>query len=358
MWRVARKTTLIGFHGSVLEDERPHRVRVTLGTNRKLTGGGSHLVTGLGAMRVVAVAALDKSNIDTMPVGPREFRLLRGMATVAQGSLRFRQQKIDIGRAMRTVTGRTADTIGQVFRVGKVLRFQAGLVALRTDRRRLGGTQRFKTNDLGGVAAAVNMGLRRTVTSLTSMLTALEQRRVRRVREVLVPYFLVAGLANVGVGVLDASRSGERGGCLRSRVTWVLLCSYRDGQAASHEKCQCERKECSAFAVNHPRPTPISEFRVTRKIGSHSPIRTATNDYTVANFEPVKHIPQKHVWSKLHSFLKYSTRRSHAGRVYKRGWASRTWPWTASRKFFWAEMIRGESRIRQTTCALILEEIC
>ena len=90
MWRVARKTTLIGFHGSVLEDERPHRVRVTLGTNRKLTGGGSHLVTGLGAMRVVAVAALDKSNIDTMPVGPREFRLLRGMATVAQGSLRFR----------------------------------------------------------------------------------------------------------------------------------------------------------------------------------------------------------------------------------------------------------------------------
>ena len=257
MRRVARKAAFVGFHRSVLKNERPHRVRMALRTNCKLPGGSSHLMTGLGSVRIMAVAALDESDVNTVPVRPREFRLLRGMAAVAQGSLRFRQQKIDIGRAMRTVTGRTADTIGQVFRVGKVLRFQAGLVALRTDRRRLGGTQRFKTNDLGGIAAAVNMGLRRTVTSLTSMLTALEQRRVRRVREVLVPYFLVAGLANVGVGILDASRSGERGGCLRSRVTWVLLCSYRDSQAASHEKCQCERKECSAFAVNHPRPTPI-----------------------------------------------------------------------------------------------------
>jgi len=110
-----------------------------------------------------------------------------------------------------------------VFRVGKVLRFQAGLVALRTYRRRLGRTQRFETNDLGDIAAAVNVRLCRTVTSLAAMLVALEQRGMRGTGEVFVPYFLVTCFANVGVGVLAARRSEERGRCLRSRVTWVLL---------------------------------------------------------------------------------------------------------------------------------------
>ena len=223
MGGVARKTALIGFHGSVLENERPHRVRVALGANRKLTGGDPHLVTGLGTMRIVAVAALDESDVDAMPVRPREFCLLRRMAAIAQSSLRFRQQKVDVRGAVGTVTGGTTDAIRQVLRVGKILRFQTGLVALRTDRRRLGRTQRFETNDLGGIAAALNVGLCRTMTSLAAMLIALEQRGVRRTGEVLVPDFLVAGLANLGVGVLAASRSGERSGCLRSRVTWVLL---------------------------------------------------------------------------------------------------------------------------------------
>lgn len=240
MRRVAGKTALIGFHGSVLENERPHGVRMALGANRKLPGGRSHLVTGLGAVRIVAVAALDESDINTMPVRPREFRLLGGMAAVAQGSLRFYQKKIDLGGAVGTVTGGTADAIGQVLRVGKILRFQAGLVALGTDRRGLGRTQGFETNDLGGIAAAVNVGLRGAVTSLTSVLIAFEQRGVRRTREVLVPHFLVTRLANVSVGVLAARRSRERGGCLRSGVTCALLCWYRDRQVASYVECQHE----------------------------------------------------------------------------------------------------------------------
>lgn len=205
--RMARKTAFIGFHRSVLENERPHRVGVAFGADCELTCCGSNLVTRLGTVGIVAVTALDESDIDTMPVRPREFRLLRGMAAVAQGSLRLRQQEIDVCRPVWAVTGRTTDTIGQVFRVGKVLRFQAGLVALRTDRCRLGGTQRLKTNDLGDIAAAVNVRLARPVTSLASMLIALEQSGMRRTREVLVPQFLVTCLANVGFGVLAASRS-------------------------------------------------------------------------------------------------------------------------------------------------------
>jgi len=251
--RVARKTTFIGFHRSVLENERPHRVGVAFGADCELTCCGSNLVARLGTVGIVAVAALDESDIDTMPVGPRKFCLLCGMTAITQSSLRFRQQKIDVCRPVRAVTGRTTDTIGQVFRVGKVLRFQAGLVTLRTDRRRLGGTQRLETNYLGDIAAAINVRLTRPVTSLASMLIALEQRGMRRTREVLVPHFLVTRLANVGFGVLAASRSRERGGCLRSRVTWVLLCSHRDSQAASHEEGQHEWQGCSAFAVNHPR---------------------------------------------------------------------------------------------------------
>ncbi len=223
MRRVARKAAFVGFHRSVLKNERPHRVRMALRTNCKLPGGSSHLMTGLGSVRIMAVAALDESDVNTVPVRPREFRLLRGMAAVAQGSLRFCQKKVDLGGAVGTVTGSTADAIRQVLRVGKILRFQTGLVALRTDRRRLGRAQRFETNDLGDIATSVNVGLPRTVTSLAAMLIALEQRGVRRTGEVFVPHFLVACLADVGVGVLAARRSGECGGCLRSRVTWVLL---------------------------------------------------------------------------------------------------------------------------------------
>jgi hypothetical protein len=40
------------------------------------------------------------------------------------------------------------------------------------------------------------------VTSLTSMLIALEQRGMGSVREVLFPHFLVARLANIGRSIL------------------------------------------------------------------------------------------------------------------------------------------------------------
>ena len=251
---MAGKTALIGLHGSVLENEWPHGIGMALGANRKLTGRRSHLMTGLGAVRIMAVAALNESDVNPMPVRPREFRLLRGMAAVAQGSLRLYQKKIDFGSGVGTVTRCAADAVGQVLRVGKILRFQTGLMALGADRRRLGRTQGFETNDLGGIAAAVNVGLRRTMTSLAAMLIALEQRGVRRTGEVLVPHFLVTCLANFGVGVLAAGRAGERGRCRWGWGSWVLLRSQRDRQAGSHEECQDEWQERSAFALHHPCP--------------------------------------------------------------------------------------------------------
>lgn len=158
----------------MFEDERPHGVSVAFGANLELTGGSSHLVTGFGAVRIVTVAALDKSDIDAVAIGPGKFGLLRGVASVAQLSLRFHQQEVDVLGSVRTVTAGATDAIRQVFGLGEILRFRGRLVALRTDRCCLRRTQLLKANDLGGIAAAVNMGLRRTVTSLASVLVAFE----------------------------------------------------------------------------------------------------------------------------------------------------------------------------------------
>ena len=89
MGRMARQAALVGFHRSMLEDERPYRVRVALRANGELTGGVTHLMAGLGTVRIVAIAALDETGIHAMAVRPCKFCFLGGVAAVAQGSLRF-----------------------------------------------------------------------------------------------------------------------------------------------------------------------------------------------------------------------------------------------------------------------------
>ena len=86
---VTRQATLVSLHRSVFEDERAHGIDVALGANRELTSGSSHLVTGLRAMRIVAVTALDESHIDAVTIRPGKFGLLRSVAPVAQFSLRL-----------------------------------------------------------------------------------------------------------------------------------------------------------------------------------------------------------------------------------------------------------------------------
>ena len=83
MRRVTPQAAFIGLHRSVLENERPHGIGVTLGADRELTGGRSHLVTGLGSVRIVTVAALDQSGIDTVTIRPGELGLLCGVASVS-----------------------------------------------------------------------------------------------------------------------------------------------------------------------------------------------------------------------------------------------------------------------------------
>ena len=138
MGGVTGQAALIGLHRSMLEDKRPHGVGVALGADRKLPGSGAHLVAGLRPMRIVTVTALNEADIDAMPVRPGEFSPLRGVASIAQRRLRLFQHEVDIFGAVGIVTGGATQAVGQVFRLGEVLRFQAGLVAFRADGRRLG----------------------------------------------------------------------------------------------------------------------------------------------------------------------------------------------------------------------------
>ena len=83
-------------------------------------------------------------------------------------------------------------------------------------------TECLEANDLRDVAAAVNVRLRRAMAGLASVLVALEQRRVRSVRKVLVPNFLVARLANFGFSVLARRRSQGSAAELFGGFAWAF----------------------------------------------------------------------------------------------------------------------------------------
>ncbi len=204
MRHMAVQAAFFGLYRSMLKDERAHSVGVALGADCKLTGGGAHLAAHLGPMGIMTVAALYEPDIDPMAIRPGELSPLRTVTSVTQLGLRFDEEEIDILRAVRTVTVGASDAAGEVFGVGKVLRFQTGLVTFRADRRRIRWTQLLKANDLGRVATTVNVRLPGSVTSLASMLVALEQRCMWCARKMLVPHFLVARLANFCVGVWAA----------------------------------------------------------------------------------------------------------------------------------------------------------
>ena len=137
MRRVARQAALVCLHRRMFKHERPHGVGVALRADRELTRCGANLVTGLRAMRIVAVTALDQSYLHSVPVGPVEFCFLRSMTSEAELLLRFHQHEICVSRFVRAVAGGAAEAVCHVFRLGEILRLQAGLVAIRADGGRL-----------------------------------------------------------------------------------------------------------------------------------------------------------------------------------------------------------------------------
>jgi len=96
------------------------------------------------------------------------------MAAKTQFRLLLHQQKIDLAGIVGAMARGAADAIRQVRRLAEILRLQAGLMTLRADGRGLRRTQFFEANDLVGVAASVDVSLRRAMAALTPMLLAFQ----------------------------------------------------------------------------------------------------------------------------------------------------------------------------------------
>src|SRR5215469_8392828 len=95
------------------------------------------------------------------------------------------------------------------------------------------------------------MCLRRTVTCLASMLIALQQRGVGRAGKVLFPDLLVAGLADVRLGVLARCLARKRGRRLRRCAT--CLPGLRSPRWRAREDSQ---------QYHNPEPGPLRKTHV------------------------------------------------------------------------------------------------
>jgi hypothetical protein len=83
--------TSFGFHRDVFVDERPLLVGVALVANLISTWQGANLTQGGGAVRIVAVAALDQSFIYSVVIGPAKIRRSRGVTAVTKLGLFLNQ---------------------------------------------------------------------------------------------------------------------------------------------------------------------------------------------------------------------------------------------------------------------------
>jgi hypothetical protein len=152
-------------------------------------------------------------------------------------------------------------------------------VALRTDRRRLSGTQGFESDDLGDVTTAVNVRLSRAVTCLAPVLIPFQKRGVWRSCKVFIPNLLVTGLADVSFGVLSGRRTGQSLRSLRRvRGGLSLDCSRQEHwQQATHDP-YCEILRVDA----HLSPNNLAN-RGVRTVRRQRKTEMAANVKFVAN---------------------------------------------------------------------------
>ena len=112
MGSVAREASFIRFDWRMLKDEWPHGVGVALGANRKLSGRRADLTAALGAVRVMAVTALNQAHFHTMAIWPCKLRLLRRVAAQAKLRLRLHEHEVNIGRFMWAVAAGATNSAG------------------------------------------------------------------------------------------------------------------------------------------------------------------------------------------------------------------------------------------------------
>jgi hypothetical protein len=191
----------LGLYRKVLEYERPFLFPVALVTNLVLLGAGAQLPGQRPAVRVVAVIALNQPLLNAMPEGTSEFCPHLGMAAIAEQRLFFDEQRpLRLGFMWRMATG-AAHIVGQMGGPQKIGMLIVKGVAGQAAFRGLFGREILEIDNLGDIAAALDVRFARTVTSLTALVLrpcflVKGSREMSGVLEVL-GQVLVAGLAGI-----------------------------------------------------------------------------------------------------------------------------------------------------------------
>ena len=147
----------------VLVHEWPAVLHVALGADRILIGRGPDVVVPKGAVNIMAVAALDQAFVHLVVEGHIECRLHIGVALIAERGLGRLEQRLLLA-AVNVVAADAADArlgMRSTFEVGMRSRMAAQARGVHLFRRSLG-----RVEDLGYVAAAVNVRLARAVATL------------------------------------------------------------------------------------------------------------------------------------------------------------------------------------------------
>jgi hypothetical protein len=191
----------LSLYGKVLKHERPLLFPVALVTNLVLLGAGAQLPGQRPAMRVVAVVALNQPLLNTVPVRASEFSSYLSVAAIAQERLLFDEQRpLRLGFVRRMATG-AAHIVGQMGGPQKIGMLIVEGMAGQASFRGLFGREILEIDNLGDIAAALDVRFARTVTSLTALMLrrcflVKGSREMSGVLEVL-GQILVAGLAGI-----------------------------------------------------------------------------------------------------------------------------------------------------------------
>ena len=275
---VRTMTTLasLGLHWYMLVDERPLFVSVALVANLVSTWQRADLTQVGSAVRIVAVAALDESFIDSVVIGPAEIRARRGMTAVTKLGLFLNQQILRLLSEMGRVAVEASDVAIAMGRLAEVSLLLAGSMATEATCARLLARETLEADDLADVPAPIDVSGARPVTVLTTVLAFFQEREVARTFKVLVVNIVMAGLA----GVRSDVRTRRR---IRSTLARCRLHLLSVNRTVREKHPESEQK--------HRNQNPAPE--------SHRQVASTTSKHMGCHFSPEKTAPTGHCFDHV-----------------------------------------------------------
>jgi hypothetical protein len=124
----------VNLHRLMLEYKRPLFVCVARETDRILRGRRPYLLGLHGAVRIVAVRALQQALVHAVVERHIEFGLLREVAGIAKLGLRLHQHEIRVFPVVRRMAGNATDLVSRVLGVDRIHVLRAAGVAAQAAR--------------------------------------------------------------------------------------------------------------------------------------------------------------------------------------------------------------------------------